>query len=94
MSVLLAVLLAYATVTLFAARRVYWALRDHFSDEGGLDLVMDGTMALLTGLLWPLILPVAVIMWRPRKTAAELQEEIAEHDRRIAELEREAGIGP
>jgi hypothetical protein len=58
--------------------------------------VMAGALGL--ALIWPLALlalPVIAFMdSAPQLSQAELRDRLAERDRRIAELEREAGIRP
>jgi hypothetical protein len=58
--------------------------------------VMIGALGL--GLLWPL-LPAFILVTRfldsaPQLSQAEMRDRLAERDKRIAELEREAGIRP
>lgn len=58
--------------------------------------VMTGALGL--ALIWPLI-PIAVLVIRfmdsaPQLSQAEMRDRIGERDRRIAELEREAGVTP
>lgn len=50
------------------------------------------TLACLTG-LWPLLLAVLFVMAKPPKTPRELREQAEMQQRRIAELERELGVG-
>ncbi len=57
------------------------------------DAVILAALSMMAGLFWPLALPIALVMWHPRKTPAELREQIGTRDQRIAELERELGIG-
>lgn len=86
----------YAGVWLFVARRALYAIRADGSmpvADGRIDRVMVGVVAMAIGLLWPLALPITLIMWHPRKTPSELREQLHARDERIAELEREAGIG-
>ena len=97
-----AVIGGYVLVMLAVARRVYGVLReDEFTDsDDRFDEVMCATMSLFIGAVWPLAIPVAVIMWHPKPTAAETRAALTEREtenrqlqRRIAELERELGIG-
>lgn len=80
----------YAIIWLFAARRVFYAFRnDHLGPpDDGIDTAMAGLLSLIIGMMWPLALPVALVIWKPRKTPAEFQEQLEARDRRIAELER------
>lgn len=80
--------IAYAIVALLAARHINYRLRLEPCDAVG-----DAAFAMLLGCLWPLALPLAVVMWRPRQTPAELAEQVRQRDERIAELERDLRIG-
>jgi hypothetical protein len=91
----------YAFAMLLMGRLAYRAIRE---DSGGgappIDAALDGAMALIVGLFWPLVLPVAVIMWHPKPTTAEISAALSEREmenrrlqRKITELERELGIG-
>jgi len=84
----------YAVAWLVTARLAFYAIRsdDTMAPDDGFEAVMMGLLSVIAGAFWPLALPVALVMWHPRKTPAELQEQIRARDRRIAELEREAGI--
>lgn len=85
----------YAIAWLVTARCVFYAMRaDEYAPDDKMDAVLLGILSVFAGLLWPLALPVALVMWHPRKTPAELREQLEARDRRIAELEREAGIRP
>lgn len=92
--------IGYPAVALTAARLLYGPLRDALGDSDGFDRIMNAVAALIAGVLWPLAIPVGIIMWHPHKTKADLEAEKAElHQeraalrRRIAELERELKIG-
>jgi hypothetical protein len=54
---------------------------------------------MLISIFWPLIVPIAAIMWHPKPTAAQREreiekqrDEIARQQRRIKNLEYELGI--
>jgi hypothetical protein len=57
------------------------------------DVLVSRAMALLIGLLWPVVLLGALVMWRTPKSRGQLRQDLAARDARIAELERENGIG-
>lgn len=93
---------AYAITWLFAARWLFghWRARMKDNREWYDDIdtapVMLGAFAL--ALIWPLV-PVFAGLIRFMKSSpvlsqAEMRERIGERDRRIAQLEREAGIRP
>lgn len=86
----------YVIAGLFVARKATIAIIAHLDkDIGGADTedrFMGRMMGLIAGAAWPLILLGAVIGWRLPKTDRELRNDLAARDRRIAELEREAGI--
>ena len=93
----------YALAWLVSARIVFYVARqdEYLAPDDGMDYMLLAAMSVLTGLMWPLALPIALVVWHPRKTATELREAAAtaEWERqklatRIAELEREAGISP
>ena len=97
-----AIAVCYAVVWLFTARRLYgtWRARMKDNDSWYPDIdtgpVMLGALAL--ALAWPLV-PVLVLLVRfmqssPVLSQAEMRDRLAERDRRIAKLEREAGIRP
>jgi len=92
----------YVLVILAVARRIYGALREDgiMAPDDRTDEIMNAFLSLITGLLWPLALPIAVIMWHPKPTAAETRAALTEREtenrqlqQRIAELERELGVG-
>jgi hypothetical protein len=92
----------YALVMLAFARRIYNALREDeiMAPDDSFDAAMTASMSLLISIFWPLVIPVAVIMWHPKPTAAETREALYEREtenrdlqRRIDQLERELGIG-
>ncbi len=88
------VVAGYTVATLLCGRIVFAAMRadDTMAPEEGFEAVLLAALSMMTGLFWPLALPVALVMWHPRKTPAELREQIDARDQRIAELERELGI--
>ena len=66
------------------------------------ETVLLGTLALLAGVVWPLALPIALVVYlarrespgeRRERRAVERDAVVRERDRRIAALERELGIG-
>lgn len=85
------VVVAYEVIAFLAARRAYWSL-DADPDDSA-DKFMSALMSLLGGHFWPVALPVALVLWKPRKTPKQLQEENEQMKRHIADLERELGIG-
>jgi hypothetical protein len=91
--VFLLVALGYEVAAFLAARMMF----PHIVDGGGSDDVIDrfaaGFMSMLAGHFWPLAAPVALVLWRPRKTPKQVEAENRQMKRRIAELERELGIG-
>jgi hypothetical protein len=91
---------AYLTAWLFSARWLFGHWRARMKDGGSwyddIDTgpIMLGALAL--ALIWPLV-PVFGALIRFMKSSpilsqAEMRARIGERDRRIAELEREAGI--
>lgn len=96
----LAIIGGYALIVLIAARFAYRPVREDFGSDDATDRFMGAVVALIAGLFWPLALPVAIIMWHPKPTAAETEAALYEREmenrqlqRRIAELERELKIG-
>lgn len=85
------VVVAYEVIAFLAARRAYWGL-DADPDDSA-DKFMSALMSLFGGHFWPVALPVALVLWKPRKTPAQLQAENEQMKQHIAELERELGIG-
>ena len=78
-----------------------------FSLSDGYDRAEDRVLAVTLGVLWPVALAIAAaccVLVLPtlrtktkldrRERAAALERKIRERDRRIAQLEREAGIQP
>lgn len=92
-AVFLLVALSYEVAAFSAARIMF----PHILDDGGSDDAIDrfiaGFMSLLGGHLWPLAVPVALVLWKPRKTPKQVEAENRQMKRHIAELERELGIG-
>lgn len=94
----------YVLGWLLASRFAYHAIRNdpligETGDDDGIDRAMNGAMAFIVGLFWPLALPVAVVMWRPPPTRGQIAAAEQAHDdekraleRRIAELERELNL--
>jgi hypothetical protein len=82
----------YCAAALVAARRVYWYMLDDFEAEDGLERAGLTLLAFVCGVLWPLALPMALIMWAPRPTSREIEAEREQMQSRINELERELGI--
>lgn len=85
------VAIAYEAIAFLAARRAYWSLKPDPDDST--DKFMSALMALFGGHFWPVALPVALVLWKPRKTPKQLQEENEQMKRHIADLEQELGIG-
>jgi uncharacterized membrane protein YccC len=50
-------------------------------------------IGIVIGALWPLVVAGALITGRLPKTTRELEAELRDRDRRIAQLERELGVG-
>jgi hypothetical protein len=75
--------LCYAIVGLVVARRVYsYMILDEFAPlDGKNDYVMLAILAFAMGILWPLGILVAIIMYKPKK------DKIKELHERIWELE-------
>lgn len=88
--------IGYGVATLAAGRAAFYFIRaDEFmAPDDGTETFLLGALAMITGLFWPLLLPLALVMWHPRKTPAELRERVQARDDRIAELERELGMRP
>ncbi len=88
------VVACYTVATVLCGRVIFAVMRAEFMTlDNRLEPVMIAVLGMLIGLFWPLALPTALIMWHPKKTPAELREQIDARDQRIAELERELGIG-
>jgi hypothetical protein len=93
---------SYVLIALAAARRISSALRedDIMAPDDRFDEVTNAVMSLFIGIFWPAAIPVALIMWHPKPTAAETRAALSERETenrklqgRITELERELGIG-
>lgn len=82
---------AYEVVAMAAARFAYPHMDSDPDDQ--VEKVLLAGMLLFFGQLWPLAAPVALILWKPRKTPEQVQAENEQMKRRIDELERELGIG-
>lgn len=89
----LLVVLGYEVAAFLAARMMF----PHILDDGGSDDPIDrflaGFMSLFAGHFWPLAAPIALVLWKPRRTPEQVQEENRQMKQHIAELERELGIG-
>lgn len=87
---------AYLLIALVTARIAYGRIRAHDTALGNLDDVEDrilnGLGSTLIGVAWPVGLLIAVVMWKPAKTPAELKAERNAMADRIRELEAELGI--
>jgi hypothetical protein len=92
----------YILVMLAVARRIYGAMRedDIMAPENRTDEIMTAALSLVTSILWPLAVPLALVLWHPKPTAAETRAALSERETenrklqgRITELEHELGIG-
>lgn len=81
--------IGYIIVSMFVARRVFVYMGQEFIADDTGDRVMNAVLGLMVGVLWPLGIPVALIMYKPKKSQAEI---IADRDARIKDLEKELGI--
>lgn len=91
---ILLVFAAYEVVALLAARKAYAAVRaSNMAPEDNIEARLVGALMMFAGQFWPLALPIAAVLWRPRKTPDEVMEENQQMRDRIAALERELGIG-
>jgi lysylphosphatidylglycerol synthetase-like protein (DUF2156 family) len=70
-----------------------------FGEPDSIDRFLSATLGMLISIFWPLIVPIAAIMWHPKPTAAQREreiekqrDEIARQQRRIKNLEYELGI--
>jgi hypothetical protein len=95
-----AIVSGYVLAMLITGRFVYRAMREDMAPDDAVDGFMYAAVSLFAGMLWPFAIPVAIIMWHPKPTSAEVESELAERrlengklQRRINELERELGIG-
>lgn len=90
----LVVLIGYVAVWIYTARRILGVLQeDEFTPgEDLIDRGISGALAMLLGLLWPLALPIALVMVKPKPTQKALEAENVRLQRHIAELERESGL--
>lgn len=84
------VAVAYETAAFLAARMMFPHLADA-SDP--VDRFMSAVVSLFAGHFWPLAAPIALVLWKPRKTPEQVQAENEQMKRHIAELEHELGIG-
>lgn len=91
--VLLIVAIAYEAVAFATARILFPYILEDGGGNEPVDRFAAALMALIGGHLWFLAAPIALILWRPRKTPEQLQEENRQMKQHIAELERELGIG-
>lgn len=93
------ILIGYPIISILVSRFVFAAMcrDDYFKPDGKGDMIMVGLLAFIAGLFWPLIIPVRLIIWHPRKTPdqilAERDAKIAEQAAYIRKLEIENGIG-
>lgn len=90
-AVFLLVVIGYEVTAFLAARRAYWSLDPDRDDP--VDKFVMGCCALFFCQFWPVAAPVALVLWKPRKTPEQVEAENQAMKRRIAELERELGIG-
>lgn len=92
-SVIWLLVIAYEVIAVLAARMAYpYLLEDAGTDEA-IERFLAAFMALMGGNFWPLVAPIALVLWRPRKTPEQLQAENEQMKRHIADMERELGIG-
>lgn len=85
------VVVVYEVIAFLAARRAYWSLDPDQDDP--VDKFVMACCALFFCQFWPVAAPVALVLWKPRKTPEQIEAENREMKQRIAELERELGIG-
>lgn len=90
--VFLLVVLGYEVAAFLAARMMFPHILDDGDSNDPIDRFLAGFMSLLAGHFWPLAAPVALVLWKPRKTPEQLQAENEQMKRHIADLERELGI--
>lgn len=91
---ILLVFAAYEIVALLAGRAAYATVRASDMAPGdNIEAGLVGALAMLVGQFWPLALPVAAVLWHPRRTPDEVLEENRRMQARITDLERELGIG-
>ena len=89
--VFLVVVIAYEVAAFLAARHIYPRLDP--SGDDPVDRFMSALMSLFGGHFWPLAAPVALVLWKPHKTPEQVLAENEQMKQRIAQLERELGIG-
>ena len=86
---------------LVCARIAYRTMLEEvtYGTPDSVDRFLSGTLGALISIFWPLIVPIAIVMWSPRPTVAERErkieeqrDEIARQQRRIENLEYELGI--
>lgn len=91
--------IGYGAAFVLALRPVYAWARDMTEEDNDRPLWDDpetGLMVVLMTFLlsaaWPLFVLGAYMTFKPRKTRRELREEARTRERRVRELEREAGL--
>lgn len=88
---ILLVFIAYEVIAILAARSAYPRLDPDNGDVA--DKFCMAAVSLIFGQFWPLAAPIALILWKPRKTPEQVAAENEQMRKRIAQLERELGIG-
>jgi len=91
--VFLLVALGYEVAAFLAARMMFPYILDDGGSDDAIDRFIAGFMSLFAGHFWPLAAPVALVLWKPRKTPEQVAVENEQMKQRIAQLERELGIG-
>lgn len=91
----LLIISAYAIVWLTAARKAatWLAGTGEFDQSDPVERILSTGVCTLVAVVWPLALPVWFVMATRRPSDRELRQRLAERDERIAELERELGVG-
>lgn len=89
------VVVGYVAVWFVAARRATTFLHQHDSLPEYSTAVDDVVLAVLGGLaavVWPVWLPVALVMATRQKSTRDLRDDLERRNQRIADLERELGM--
>lgn len=93
MTLILTGVAIYAIGWFLTARAALPRIEDDMPPEDTIDRFVAALFACTAGLFWPLAAPVFLLLATSRKSPRELQREIDERNERIAQLERELGIG-